>query len=137
MKTLDKQVRYCLETWPETRNDDIKLTQYLWYNFYKSKVHLDDNGKGYIYMHDLFELPREDNIKRVRAKIQNEEHKFLPTDFAVMEKRKDASKTWREYLGYDLPATEWHKHYKDDAELEKQLKNALQSEGVGEQGTLI
>ena len=91
-------------------------------------MHTDKNNSGYIYLKDLFELPREDNIKRVRAKIQNEEHKFLPTDFKIMKKRKSASKTWREYLGYDLPASEWYQHHFGDSQLEKQLETALRLE---------
>lgn len=42
----------------------------------------------------IIELPREDNIKRVRAKIQNEEHKYLPTTEEVRKQRKISEEEW-------------------------------------------
>lgn len=43
----------------------------------------------------IINLPREDNIKRIRAKIQNEEHKYLPTTLEVARQRKIAEEDWR------------------------------------------
>ncbi len=128
--TVKKQVEYCLLVSPETRNSDITLMQTLWRYYYPEKMHTDSKGEDMVYVKDLFELPREDHIKRIRANIQNVERRYLPTDFEVMKKRKDADKSWRAYLGYDLPNNVWHRHCENDAELKKQLERALQSEGV-------
>lgn len=44
---------------------------------------------------DVLFLPREDNIKRIRAKIQNEEHRYLPTTPEIRAKRKISESEWR------------------------------------------
>ena len=43
----------------------------------------------------VMDMPREDNIKRVRAKIQNEEKKYLPTNLEVARQRKIAEEDWK------------------------------------------
>lgn len=100
MKTLDAKVRFCLEKYPDTRNSDITLTIEIWKNFYAESVITARNGKLGLYIDDLFKLPREDNVKRIRAKIQNVEKKFLPTNPEVAKKRGWKINEWREYLGY-------------------------------------
>ena len=100
LNTLDGQVRYILRADKESRNSDITLTIALWRKFYPEAIKLE-NGQLYIAVHDLFNLPREDNIKRVRAKIQNVEKLYIPTDPDIAEKRGWELESWREYLGYD------------------------------------
>lgn len=94
---LKNQVSYILSHFPETRNSDITLTIELWKNYYPDKLFNNDQC---IYVRDLFDLPREDNIKRIRAKIQNEDREFLPTDIKVFIERARASDEWRKFLGY-------------------------------------
>lgn len=85
----------------ETRNSDIKLTIAIWREFYPNYVLDTSQGdKSGIFLDALFILPREDNIKRIRAKIQNEENKYLPTDPNVRKKRKISEEAWYDYLGY-------------------------------------
>ena len=59
---------------------------------------------------DLFDLPREDHISRVRRSIQEHAVKkvlsgypdfgiYLPTDINVAKQRKMNEINWREYLG--------------------------------------
>ena len=85
----------------ETRNSDIKLTIAIWRKFYPNYVLDTSQGdKSGIFLDALFILPREDNIKRIRAKIQNEENKYLPTDPNVRRKRKISEDAWYDYLGY-------------------------------------
>lgn len=85
----------------ETRNSDIKLTISIWIKYYPNYVLDTSQGdKSGIFLDALFILPREDNIKRIRAKIQNEENKYLPTDPNVRNKRKISEEAWYDYLGY-------------------------------------
>ena len=97
--TLDKKVRICLAADVESRNDDLRLTQVVWWRYHRECVKLID-GVHYVAVRDLHNLPREDNIKRVRAKIQNVEHKYLPTKPEVAVKRGWNEDRWRHYLGY-------------------------------------
>lgn len=88
-----------LEADEKSRNSDIRLTQMIWWRFYNDKFETI-NGKAYVEIGALFDLPREDNIKRIRAKIQNDLHEFLPTDPEVARKRGWEIDEWRSYLGY-------------------------------------
>jgi folate-dependent phosphoribosylglycinamide formyltransferase PurN len=53
-----------------------------------------------IALKNLKHVPSQDDVKRLRAKIQNEEHKYLPTSLEVAKRRGFAEEKWREYLGY-------------------------------------
>lgn len=97
--TLKKQVLKVLEGYPKTRDSDVRLMLVLWQMFYASRVHLDEkSSQKFVYLKDIMDLPREDNIKRVRAIIQNVENKFLPTSWAVARQRKINEEVWREYI---------------------------------------
>lgn len=75
------------------RNDD----KYLTYNVFQeiAKKH----GKKIFIPFDLFkEFPAFETVKRVRAKIQNEENRFLPTDPNVLEKRNKRQKEVKDWL---------------------------------------
>ena len=110
--TLKKQIEYILENYPETRNDDIDLTIKVWQHFPPLNedtgrnvkiIYSDKTNKYYIALDDLHWLQREDHIKRIRAKIQNNEKRFLPTNPKVAEFRKKygrGEKLWRNQLGY-------------------------------------
>lgn len=93
------------------RNSDIALTVLIWLRYYS----VGDN-EGRIYLYQLFDLPREDNIKRVRAVFQNVEHKYLPTDPAVLIKRGIEEAYWFDALGYNLTADEWRTHHQTVAQ---------------------
>lgn len=98
---LEKQIRTVLQQDEQSRNSDIRLTQMIWWTFHRSSIQVID-GKPFVNMQDLYKLPREDNIKRIRAKIQNELHQFVPTDEKVALKRGFTNVAeWREYLGYE------------------------------------
>ena len=86
---LSDMVHRVLKYIPETRNSDVLLTSWIWKKFFPDKVNND-----MVNIHDLFVLPREDDIKRLRAKIQNELKLFLPTDFKVVERRRWKRKNW-------------------------------------------
>lgn len=100
-KTLKKQVEYILTTNPDTRNSDITLTIELWKYYYPQSIIWSDKTQAYyVALNKLFDLPREDNVKRIRAEIQNVERRLLPTDLNIMIERARMSKEWREFLGY-------------------------------------
>lgn len=97
--TLKEKVLNVLEKYPDTRNSDITLTLRIWLEYHRNDISVFE-GKNYVRLTKIFDLPREDNIKRIRAKIQNEEYLFLPTDPNIIKKRKLNEKKWREDLGY-------------------------------------
>lgn len=97
--TLKTQVLKVLEKYPKTRDSDVRLMLVLWQMFYPSRIHKTEPvNRSYIFLHDIMDMPREDNIKRVRAIIQNVENKFLPTSLEVAKQRKINEETWREYI---------------------------------------
>lgn len=91
---LRRKVEQVLEDDLDSRNSDITLMIELWKRFYSEKV-----VDGSIRLDSLYDLPREDNIKRYRAKL-NAEGKYWPTDPKVREARGINEDRWREYMGY-------------------------------------
>lgn len=104
IKYLKTQVTKILVKDEQSRNSDIRLTQCIWWEFYQEKMVKLEDGSVAVRLRDMFDLPREDNIKRIRAKIQNEDHKFLPTDPEIRRKRQIKEEEWREYLGLLNPS---------------------------------
>lgn len=103
MYNLKHKVEKCLEFYPETRNSDITLTMAIWCEFHSSNV-FEHNGRKAVYLADLMDLPREDNIKRARAEIQNVEHKFLPTSETVKKQRKINEEYYHDKFAHNNPA---------------------------------
>lgn len=104
MQNLKEKILWILSEDEQSRNSDIRLTQMIWYKFHSNKLLKLDDGTQAVRLKDLFDLPREDNIKRLRAKIQNEEHKFLPTTMEVRKKRKINERIWHDYMSPSNPA---------------------------------
>jgi hypothetical protein len=92
LKTLKSQVRYILENNIESRNSDITLMIEVWKKFYGVQENID--------LYQLYDLPREDNIKRIRAKFQNEDGLYLPTTWEVAKRRGIEENKWRVFMGY-------------------------------------
>lgn len=101
IKDLDGKVRFVLEHYPDTRNSDIRLTHVIWYVYYKEKIRFLD-GKAVVALEDMYELPREDNVKRIRATVQNVDHLFVPTEWEVAKRRGMKEDDWRGYLGLPI-----------------------------------
>lgn len=95
---LKDKVLQGLAQCPEARDDDIKLTNWIWLNYYSDHISKNEQGEYVVRLIDLYRLPREDNIKRVRAHIQNIEHSYLPTSEAVRKQRRIGEQEWRIYL---------------------------------------
>lgn len=97
--SLKNQVLKILMKYPKTRDSDVRLMLTLWMIYYPSRIHKDSpDENSYVYLKDIMSLPREDNIKRVRAVIQNVENKYLPTSLEVVKQRKINEELWREYI---------------------------------------
>jgi len=98
--TLKKMVEYCLEKYPDTRNSDIKLTNSIWFEFYRDEL-IEVDGELAVKLLHLYKLPKEDNVKRWRAKFQNEKGLYPPTDPEVLRKRQRQEEKMRDELGYN------------------------------------
>jgi len=100
---LKRRIVETMEREPETRNDDVLLTTTLWRRYYSHLlITRQSDSKQYVQLEHIGDLPREDHVKRIRAKIHSEEKRLLPTRIEVARKRRIAEKDWREALGYDL-----------------------------------
>lgn len=97
--TLKNEIELVLQEIPESRNSDIALMIEVWRRFYGDKIRISDSGGEYINLKVLYELPREDNIKRVRAAF-NAEGRYWPTDLKVARGRGILEDEWRVKLGY-------------------------------------
>ena len=90
----------------ESRNDDIRLTQAYWWTYHREVFTKDfANTEWCVPLKALHKLPSQDGIKRIRAKIQNDMHEFLPTRKEVALKRGMQEQEWRNYLGYETGDT--------------------------------
>lgn len=103
LKTLKKEVEYCLEKYEKARNSDIYLTNAVWIHFYKDFLRMYDNDWCLPLKYNGYVASRDD-IKRIRAKIQNDEKRFLPTNWEVAKKRKWKEQEYYEYFKNDNPA---------------------------------
>ncbi len=92
--TLKEQVEDILKIYPETRNSDIKLTLNIWVKYFPKQIKFVE-GERYIKLKDLYSLPREDNVKRIRAKF-NERGDYLPTNPEVLKQRGLKEKEWKQ-----------------------------------------
>jgi len=100
IRTTKRQVEAVLESNPAARNSDKELTIALWTRFYPDHVLKDAEGNDVIALSSIWDLPSQDCIKRVRAAIQNDEKRFIPTDQKIAEARGWLIGDWRRALGY-------------------------------------
>ena len=93
MYNLKNQVKDILIRFPETRNSDIALTIKIWTSYYST-------GDS-IPVAKLYHLPREDNVKRIRAKYCELGCVWAyPTEEKIAKARKINSDKWRSALWY-------------------------------------
>lgn len=93
LKTLTDRVEFILLNYEKARNDDMYLTIALWKNFYPQIVNED-----FVLLGQMWELPRESAITRLRANIQNTRGLYLPTDKTIRKKRRIMEEEWSNYL---------------------------------------
>lgn len=92
---LKSRVLSILKDFPKSRDSDIWLTIKLWTLYYPTLIDRTDQDNPKIKLSDILHLPREDNVKRVRAKIQNEDHLYLPESLEVRKQRKISEEEWK------------------------------------------
>ena len=95
---LKEKVIDCLTKYPHTRNCDMWLTFAIIWRYLPEEIKTIDN-KTFIST-DALKLIREDNVKRIRAKL-NSEGKFLPDNPLVRAQRKINEERWLKFLGYE------------------------------------
>ncbi len=103
---LTAQIENILKTYPDTRNSDITLTLYVWMFGYSHLIggmwdaqEAPSYRGATVELKHLFELPREDNVKRIRAKF-NAQGLYWPTDLKIAKARGIQEDKWREFMGY-------------------------------------
>lgn len=97
--TLKYKVEKILQEIPETRNSDIALTIEIWKRFYPTFITPNRVGFDSVRIEDMYFLPREDNVKRIRAQFQNDKLLYLPTSLEVVKQRKINEEVWRKSMG--------------------------------------
>lgn len=97
IKKLREAILEVLKVYPKARDSDQWLTLKIWQLYFPSRVVTLPDESIAIRFRDIMEMPREDNVKRLRAKIQNEEMLYLPTSWEVAKKRGIKEQQWKEY----------------------------------------
>jgi len=102
---LKRQIEQVLADVPESRNSDITLTIEIWKRFYPQRIRTNAQGREGIFLDDLYDLPREDHIKRIRATFQKDktQPRYLPTEPAVAKQRRINEDVWKKHLNYMPP----------------------------------
>src|SRR3990167_5089577 len=95
---LKRVVDSVLSDNPATRNSDVTLTIEIWKRYCSSRLTYIE-GVAYVELGELYGLPREDNIKRIRASL-NAKGLYWPTDWKVAKARGINEDRWRIALGY-------------------------------------
>lgn len=119
IENLQEMVETILRNMPATRNSDITLMICLWKKYYPQFIiNLDLEAQNVVSLEHLYELPREDTIKRIRAKL-NAEGKYYPTEWSVAKRRGLKEDEWRVELGYPTKGDTKHPT-KDDSYMDTQ-----------------
>ena len=85
---------------PETRNSDVTLTIAIWKEYFPERIKREmSSGADCVELKALYDLPREDGVKRYRAHFQNDLNLYLPTSLEVALQRKINEERWREAMG--------------------------------------
>lgn len=96
LRTLKAKVEHILSEVPKSRDSDVVLTCYLWINFYGEFIKKDKDGVAWLRLRDMPKLPSEDQIGRIRRKVQ-EEGRFLPTSKEVALQRGISEEVWKDW----------------------------------------
>jgi len=101
IEPLIDQVEAILKEIPETRNSDITLMIEIWKRYYGKTVFVGGMMNDYfIYLKDLYELPREDHVSRIRRKFCEEGFLWAyPTSREVAKQRAINEMEWWEKVG--------------------------------------
>lgn len=105
IKNLKQAVGDMLKENPATRNSDITLMIEIWRKHFPQRIKRGSTGEEGVWLKDLYDLPREDNVKRVRAYWQNDKKLYLPTEESVAKVRGINMDEWRVAMGYPTKST--------------------------------
>jgi len=95
LQNVKKLVEWALEEHSAARNDDKVLIFVILRKILQPQCfpyYAYDNPNITIYFRDLPKFPSFEAIIRARAKIQNDEKRFLPTDETVRRRREQQKK---------------------------------------------
>lgn len=84
------------------RNSDISLMILIWQRWYS----VGTNPDSIIHLQRLYDLPSQENVKRWRAKYQNDMGLYVPTDWRVAKARGWLRAKWEKALGYTVEPEE-------------------------------
>ncbi len=97
---LKQKVEAILRDVPASRDSDVTLTIEIWKEYFPKLVLTSPTtGRQAVLLSSLYDLPREDNVKRIRAHFQNDLLKYLPTSLEVAKQRKISEEVWRKTMG--------------------------------------
>lgn len=95
-KTLKKIIEICLEENENCRNSDKDLLEQVY-----RKILTAEYGNDYLDYNRLSKLPPGASIKRIRAMIQNDEGKFIPTSEKTANFRRWDTEKWKDRAGVE------------------------------------
>lgn len=99
MRDLTKDVESILSKYPQSRDSDQWLTLKIWKEFYPQHLDMTDSVNPKADFATIMKiLPREDNVKRIRATFQNVKKMYPPTSLAVVKRRKQNQDVWRKLI---------------------------------------
>lgn len=96
-KHLKEKILYVLRKYPISRNSDKLLTVLIWKSYYSHHLYLAKDGHYYLNIDKYVDvdMPNQDDVKRIRAVIQNKENSYLPTSEGVRKQRRISEDNWR------------------------------------------
>lgn len=100
MKNIKAKVEEALTKDEQSRNSDIRCTNYILINHFQGRLFKDKDGDWAIKLKELYNVPSIDDVKRIRA-LFNSKGKYLPTSKTVAKQRRINEEEWRRNLGYD------------------------------------
>lgn len=98
---LVEKVEKILETYPNTRDSDTKLTIMVWWQNNQNKLKIVE-GIQYVALKDILDMESAESIGRARRKIQ-EEGRWLSSEQVALERAKR-----EEEMRQNMPQVGWN-----------------------------
>jgi len=102
---MEDEIRDILRHHEAARNNDVQLAILYWWKHHPGVVVKPTEGGEWridCTLDEFVKLPNVDKMKRIRAKIQNDDKMYLPTDQKVLEHRSKFHKNQRSYAEWRL-----------------------------------
>ena len=108
INNLKTKVEYCLQNYPETRDNDITLfikliKSYPCYNVFLNPGENFISDESTIKLKDLYELPKQEDVARIRRKF-NQQGKYKTENEEIIRLRQEAEKEWYNKMVNDNPS---------------------------------